>query len=270
MEVPVVAKQAATAKRQRRDRGSINPDDIIDGAFELADAIGLDNVSMPLLGRHLAVGVTSIYWYFGNKENLLNAMTDRALRQYVFATPYVKASDWRETLHNHAHTMRKTFMRNPILCDLILIRSALSPRTAKLGLEGVKQAVANLVEAGLSPRDAVDTYSAVAMHVRGSVVLQRLQDRSRGDHEVSSEIEGLGATEAPVTIDPEITRLLDQVTDRGQHIGSADETNFEYGLEAILDRASRLIVVGSKPTRAAPTAAKASASRRRDKAAARR
>jgi hypothetical protein len=60
------------------------------------------------------------------------------------------------------------------------------------------------------------------------------------------------------------------VTDRGQHIGSADETNFEYGLEAILDRASRLIVVGSKPTRAAPTAAKASASRRRDKAAARR
>jgi AcrR family transcriptional regulator len=270
MEVPVVAKQAATAKRQRRDRGSINPDDIIDGAFELADAIGLDNVSMPLLGRHLSVGVTSIYWYFGNKENLLNAMTDRALRQYVFATPYVKASDWRETLHDHAHTMRKTFMHNPILCDLILIRSALSPRTAKLGLEGVKKAVASLVEAGLSPRDAVDTYSAVAMHVRGSVVLQRLQDRSRGDRDVFSEMEALGAAEAPVTIDPEITRLLDQVTDRGQHIGAPDEANFEYGLEAILDRASRLIDDGSKPTTAARTAAKASAPRRRGKVAARK
>ena len=32
MEVPAVAKQATAEKRQRRERGSINPDDIISGA----------------------------------------------------------------------------------------------------------------------------------------------------------------------------------------------------------------------------------------------
>ncbi len=78
-----MAKQATAEKRQRRERGSINPDDIINGAFELAEQVGIDNLSMPLLGKHLGVGVTSIYWYFRKKDDLLNAMTDRALRQYV-------------------------------------------------------------------------------------------------------------------------------------------------------------------------------------------
>ena len=148
MEVPVVAKQATADKRQRRERGSINPDDIISGAFELAEQVSIDNLSMPLLGKHLGVGVTSIYWYFRKKDDLLNAMTDRALSKYVFATPYVEASDWRETLRNHARLMRKTFMGNPILCDLILIRAALSPKAARLGAQEMERAIANLVEAG--------------------------------------------------------------------------------------------------------------------------
>ena len=56
------------------------------GRCELAEQVGIDNLSMPLLGKHLGVGVTSIYWYFRKKDDLLNAMTDRALRTYVFAT----------------------------------------------------------------------------------------------------------------------------------------------------------------------------------------
>ena len=245
MEVPSVAKQATAEKRQRRERGSINPDDIINGAFELAEQVGIDNLSMPLLGKHLGVGVTSIYWYFRKKDDLLNAMTDRALRQYVFATPYVEARDWRETLRNHARTMRKTFMGNPILCDLILIRSALSPRAARLGVQEVEKAIASLVEAGLSPEDAFDTYSAASVHVRGSVVLQRLREKNRAADEGPSDIE------ETMTIDPEITPLLALVTEKGHHIGAADEKNFEYGLECILDHASRLIEQGKKPAKPA-------------------
>src|SRR6478736_518740 len=263
MEVPFVAKQATAEKRQRRERGSINPDDIIKGAFELAEEVGIDNLSMPLLGKHLGVGVTSIYWYFRKKDDLLNAMTDRALRQYVFATPYVEAKDWRETLRNHARTMRKTFIGNPILCDLILIRSALSPRAAKLGVQEVEKAIASLVEAGLSADDAFDTYSAVSVHVRGSVVLQRLRDKNRAADEGPSDIE------ETMTIDPETTPLLAQVTARGHHIGAADEKNFEFGLECILDHANRLIDEADKrPAKAARKATKASSPRTRSKAAA--
>src|SRR5205085_5106671 len=118
MEVPFVAKPATVEKRVRRERGSINPDDIINGAFQLAEEVGIDNLSMPLLGKHLGVGVTSIYWYFRKKDDLLNAMTDRALKQYVFATPYVEAKDWRETLRNHARTMREPLTGSTHLRDL--------------------------------------------------------------------------------------------------------------------------------------------------------
>ncbi|WP_319447135.1 MULTISPECIES: TetR/AcrR family transcriptional regulator [unclassified Mycobacterium] len=235
MEVPLVAKQATTDKRQRRERGSINPDDIIAGAFELAEQVGIDNLSMPLLGKHLGVGVTSIYWYFRKKDDLLNAMTDRALKQYVFATPYVEAKDWRETLANHARTMRKTFLGNPILCDLILIRSALSPRAAKLGVVAVEKAIESLVEAGLPPEDAFDTYSAMSVHVRGSVVLQRLYDKNR------STDDGPGYFEEAMVIDPETAPLLARVTEEGHRIGASDDNNFEYGLDCILDHAAKLI-----------------------------
>jgi AcrR family transcriptional regulator len=235
MEVPAVAKQATAEKRQRRERGSINPDDIISGAFELAEQVSIDNLSMPLLGKHLGVGVTSIYWYFRKKDDLLNAMTDRALRKYVFATPYVEATDWRETLRNHARSMRKTFMGNPILCDLILIRSALSPRAARLGVQEIEKAIGGLVEAGLSPEEAFDTYSAVSVHVRGSVVLHRLQEKNQAAENGGHTIEDA------MVIDPEVTPLLAQMTTKGHHIGTPDDNNFEYGLDCILDHASRLI-----------------------------
>ncbi|WP_163760554.1 TetR/AcrR family transcriptional regulator [Mycobacterium botniense] len=235
MEVPVVARQATVDKRQRRERGSINPDDIISGAFELAEQVSIDNLSMPLLGKHLGVGVTSIYWYFRKKDDLLNAMTDRALRKYVFDTPYVEASNWRETLRNHARSMRKTFLGNPILCDLILIRSALSPKAARVGAQEIEKAITGLVEAGLSPEEAFDTYSAISVHVRGSVVLHRLQEKNRATEN------GARTFEEAMVIDPHSAPLLAQMTAKGHHIGAADEANFEYGLECILDHAARLI-----------------------------
>jgi hypothetical protein len=170
-------------------------------------------------------------------------MTDRALKQYVFATPYVEAQDWRETLRNHARTMRKTFLGNPILCDLILIRSALSPRAAKAGALAVEKAIESLVEAGLSAEDAFDTYSAMSVHVRGSVVLQRLYDKNR------SADDAPGYFEEAMVIDPDTTPLLAQVTQEGHRIGASDENNFEYGLELILEHAARLLEQPSKAKR---------------------
>lgn len=237
-----MAKPATAAKRPRRERGSINPDDIIAGAFELAEQVSIDNLSMPLLGKHLGVGVTSIYWYFRKKDDLLNAMTDRALSQYVFATPYVEASDWRETLSNHARAMRKTFMGNPILCDLILIRSALSPRAVRAGEQEVEKAIASLVEAGLSAEDAFDTYSAVSVHVRGSVVLHRLSEKKN-----RAADEQAHALEDSIIGNAESTPLLAKVSAEGGHrIGGADERNFEFGLECILDHAAALIEENKK------------------------
>ncbi|MGW6725965.1 TetR/AcrR family transcriptional regulator C-terminal domain-containing protein [Nocardia sp. NPDC055029] len=245
-----MTKRATTDRRLRRERGSLNPDDILDRAFELAEEISLDNLSMPLLGKHLGVGVTSIYWYFRKKDELLNAMTDRALQQYENAAPFIETDDWQDTLRNHARTMRKTFLSNPILCDLILIRGALSPRAAQVGAVMTEKVVANLVEAGMSIDDAVDTYSAVQLHTRGSVVLQRLYDKNKesGDEP--------GAYYEHLQIAADTTPLLAEASARGHHSGAPDDHNFEYGLDCILERAVRLIATPAKKTPATKAAAK--------------
>ncbi|MGW5382628.1 TetR/AcrR family transcriptional regulator [Nocardia sp. NPDC003963] len=228
-------RKATGVKRRRRERGSIDPEDIIDGAFELAERVSIDGLSMPLLGKHLDVGVTSIYWYFRKKDDLLNAMTDRALSRHVFDTPFIDPANWRDSLSRHARTMRAAFLGNPILCDLVLIRSALSPPAARLGARGMERAVAALVEAGLTVEQAFDIYSAVNLHIRGSVVLQRLYDRN-------SELDGSArAYYEGIQVDPEKTPLLSQAMSQGRKSGAPDEHNFEYGLQCLLEHVSRLI-----------------------------
>ncbi|MGW6117854.1 TetR/AcrR family transcriptional regulator [Nocardia sp. NPDC055165] len=224
-------------QRRRRERGSLNPEDIIDGAFELAEQVSVDGLSMPLLGRHLDVGVTSIYWYFRKKDDLLNAMTDRALRRYIYAVPFpaVEAHDWRESLSRHAHIMRRAFLGNPILCDLVLIRSALSQHAARLGAEQVERTVASLVRAGLSVDDAFTVYSAVNLHVQGSVVLQRLHDKNQ---ELGSQA---AAYYDVIRIEPSTTPLLAAAMAAGRRSGAPDDRNFEWGLQSILDYAKRAI-----------------------------
>lgn len=236
-----MAKQTTTERRPRRERGSIKPDDIIAGAFELAEELGIDNVSMPLLGKHLGVGVTSIYWYFRKKDDLLNAMTNRALRQVVFQSPYVDAGNWRESLRNHARSMRKTFLSSPILTDLVLIRGALNTKVRRLGLEQMEAAIAGLVEAGLSPEDAFNTYSAVSVHVRGAVVMERLHEKTRDLFDADD------SGGEPPLVDPDATPVIAELMAKGHRMAEADERTFEYVLECILEHAESLIA--AKPAR---------------------
>jgi AcrR family transcriptional regulator len=196
-----------TQRRQRRERGSISVDEIINGAFEVASEVSINNLSMPLLARRLDVGVTSIYWYFRKKDELLDAMTDRALAQYEFTVPSIDSSNWRESLRNHARTMRRQFLDDPILCDLVLIRGHYGAGALHGALQEIEYPVAALVEAGLTPQQAVETYGAISVHTRGSVVLERLQNK----------------------------------TVAGRGIGFADDIDFDYILDSILDHAEHLI-----------------------------
>ena len=196
-------------RRRRRERGSISVEKIVNGAFAVAAEVSLDNLSMPQLAKHLDVGVTSIYWYFRKKDELLDAMTDRALQRYEFTVPCIDASNWRASLRNHARTMRRRFLDDPILCDLVLIRGHYGASALHGALQEIEHPVAALVEAGLTPEQAVETYGAISVHTRGSVVLERLQTK----------------------------------TVPGRGVGFADDIDFDYILDSILDHAERELVV---------------------------
>jgi AcrR family transcriptional regulator len=201
--------------RKRRDRGSISADEILTGAFDVAAQVSIDNLSMPVLAKHLDVGVTSIYWYFRRKDNLLDAMTDRALERFEFTVPTIDASNWRDSLRDHAQTMRGHFRDNPILCDLVLIRGQFGGGAVRGALQKIEQPISALIEAGLDRPQAVATYGAISVHTRGSAVLERIQQKTEG--------------------------FPAQRSNGKRYIGFADDIDFDYILESILDHAQTLI-----------------------------
>ncbi|MBP2453363.1 TetR/AcrR family transcriptional regulator [Mycolicibacterium lutetiense] len=227
-----MVRPASTRGRQRRERGSISVDEILRGAFEIAAEVSIDNLSMPQLARHLDVGVTSIYWYFRRKDELLDAMTERVLRDHDLSVLSIEAGTWRESLHAHAHRMRDMFTGNPIACDLILIRGTRGLPAARTALEKIEQPVAALVAAGLTAKQAFDTYTAISVLVRSSSVLQRLQNRTAAAQFPREYWEQV--------IDAEAMPLIASIPGRGYRIGMADDGNFDHILDSILDRAASL------------------------------
>ncbi len=201
--------------RKRRDRGSISADEILSGAFDVAAQVSIDNLSMPALAKHLDVGVTSIYWYFRRKDDLLDAMTDRALERFEFTVPTIDASNWRESLRDHAQTMRIHFRDNPILCDLVLIRGQFGGGAVRGALQKIEQPISALIEAGLDRSQAAATYGAISVHTRGSAVLERIQQKTDG--------------------------FPGQRSNGKRYIGLADNIDFDYILESILVHAQTLI-----------------------------
>jgi len=224
-----VTTRVVGARIDRRKRRPINPDDIVDGAIELVEGHTVDDLNMTVLSERLGSSVTTIYWHFHRREDLLIAMTDRVMRTCEFPAPYIDTHDWRESLRNHARATRSIFVARPILVDLILIREALSSAMRRKATEMTEQAITGLIEAGLSTRDACQTVSALVVHVRGSAVLERLTHRAqRSEHAnpVSGEISVMSADASP---------LAKELARTGRRIGVPAPNDFEYGLRCILD-----------------------------------
>ena len=91
-----------------------------------------------------------------------------------------------------------------------------------------------MVQAGLSPEDAFDTYAAIAVHTRGWAVLERLQDKMAAP-----------AANGDKLIDAEAMPLIAEVSRKGHRIGAADDINFDFILDSILDHADQLIALCS-------------------------
>ena len=128
-------------------------------------------------------------------------MTDRAITRYHLpAAMKATGDDWRSQLHHYAHATRQAFLANPILCDLLLIRSTMSTKAGAMGAKEIERIVALLMAEGLSLEDAYDSYSAVQLHLRGSIVLERLYQRSK------AEDSGTVAYYENLVITPEDTR----------------------------------------------------------------
>lgn len=218
----------------RRPRGSISAEEIIAGAFEVANRTSLSQLSMASLAKHLDVGVASMYWYFRKKEDLLDAMTELASEEYHAATPSVRADNWQDALRKHFRKMHQTFQNQPVVVELFLLRARtgqLSPVSIRATANKLDVVITEMVDAGFTPPDALEVYLSLLAHVCGAAMLEHHGVFS-GDGGGGPRSDTNSALTAP---------LFQELSEKGRRIDDVEETTFDFTFEAILSHAQKMI-----------------------------
>ncbi|MGV9273714.1 TetR/AcrR family transcriptional regulator C-terminal domain-containing protein [Streptomyces griseosporeus] len=150
----------------------LNRERIVRAAIELADADGLDAVSLRKVATALGVGPMRLYSYIDSKEELLDLMVDAA---YAEIRP--AGATWREVLRSLAESTRQTVHAHEWLADLLGGRPQLGPHALARG-----EAVVAALD-GVDVDDVMPVVGAVDAYVIGAVrreIAGRRAERATG------------------------------------------------------------------------------------------
>ena len=135
-------RAGAADRRSPLDRARI-----VDAALRVADAEGLDAVTMRRVARELRTGAMSLYRHVPGKEGLVSFMIDRAL--WESAPPGEPSGDWRNDLRMLATAMWDFILRHPWYPQAVAERPPVTPR----GLAAFDFALSILDHTGLPMSD---------------------------------------------------------------------------------------------------------------------
>ncbi len=145
---------------------------IVQAAIRLADADGLEAVSLRKVAAALEVGPMRLYGYIATKDELLDLMVDA-----VYAEIRPAGDGWREVLHSLAETTRQTVHHHEWLADLIGGRPQLGPNALARG-EAVTAALDGVdVDLVMPVVTAVDSYVIGAVRRE---IAERRAERATG------------------------------------------------------------------------------------------
>src|SRR5690242_5907841 len=114
---------------QRQVREPLTRDRVIDAALQMADANGLDAVTMRGLARVLNVEPMSLYHYAASRDEIVGAIVDRVVSQIDLPTT---DTDWRAAIRASAISAHKVLRAHPWACAPLM--SATRVSAARLSL----------------------------------------------------------------------------------------------------------------------------------------
>ena len=202
-------------------RDPLTRERIVDAAAAVADASGLDGVSMRNVGRALGVQAMSLYHHVSGKEQLLDELAD-----WVFARIQLPPLDgeWRTAMSERAHSQREVLGAHP--WGLALVESRRTPGPAVLAHHNA--VIGCLRRNGFSIQLAAHAFSVLDAYVYGFVLTEQ-----RLPFEADETVEDFAAELAlPVDEYPYMVEFVRELV-MGRDYAYGDE--FEHGLEHVLD-----------------------------------
>jgi AcrR family transcriptional regulator len=159
---PIWMRPEPTGRRAPRSR-----DDIAAAAVAVADAEGLEAVSMRRVASELGLGTMSLYHYVHSKDELLDLMGDRIVGGQLVDDADL-ARGWREGLTAIAQATRANFERHPWM------RGAMTPRPSTIpgpnALRHVDQSLAAVADLGVDVPTQMEIIAVVDDYVIGFVI----------------------------------------------------------------------------------------------------
>jgi AcrR family transcriptional regulator len=217
----------------RGPRPALTHDQIAAAAVGLADADGLDAVTMRALAGRLDVATMGLYRYVKGKECVFALMLNAVAQEVDIPEP--GTAGWRETFRHIAQELRAMHLRHPWLVRLqSSIAGMLAPN------------LLGILEAGLAALDAVDldldademmaAFSAMTAYVQGKATSEVAQRDAYQRYGWSSD-EDMRAAAGPRLLGllarGEYPTLAHYIVD-GSNEDDAD-WSFTFGLECVLD-----------------------------------
>ena len=224
------SEHGAEAKSWRRA-------EIVAAAVRIADAEGVEAVSMRRLADELGVATMTPYTHVESKDELLDLMRDAVAAEMILPEPI--PDDWREALRAIALRTKDAFEAHPWSLDVAPRR----PRARINRLRHVEQSVGIMVRLEVG----APTGRAILMSIDDYVIGYCLRKRARQRMLASMGPEGKAALHSiGGDPDPEVAAalaagelpLIKKITGRSSRehpFGVPPDSGFQPGLEWMLD-----------------------------------
>jgi len=138
--------QAKPPGKGTKKRRQLSPEAIVGAAIGLADAEGLDAVSVRRVAAELDARPMSLYDHFASKDELLASMTDQVVGEMLVSQPLPE--DWREAVATSARQMYAAFAAHRWLISVFAKRPSPGPNSIKLAKQQARAVTSLSLEQG--------------------------------------------------------------------------------------------------------------------------
>ena len=213
-----------TSKRAQ-GRVPLSRELVLDTAVKLADQGGLESLSMRKLGQELGVEAMALYYYFANKDEVIDGMVDLVFSEIDLPAA---GADWKTAMRRRAQSLRETLLRHR--WALGLMESRRTPGPANLRHHDA--VIGSLRSAGLDMPMIAHAYSLLDSYIYGFALFAM-----NLPFHPSEEVAELGRVTLqgfPVDAYPNLVAYIS-----GMRPGYDYADEFQYGLDLVLDGLQR-------------------------------
>jgi AcrR family transcriptional regulator len=142
---------------------SLSVDSIVGAALTIADAEGLDAVTMRKVASSLGAAAMSLYRHVPNKDALLELMADRVLAELPYTDPEGR---WQDEIYTFFLAFHDLLLEHPAVAQLMIEMALAGPELTVRG----ENVFACLLRGGLDEPTAAQAITAFTWHTVGGAL----------------------------------------------------------------------------------------------------